>query len=113
MSPRPPPVSVFCAGGTLLPGADPAGALPGWPVKLLSALYASSPITAIVTGDMPLLLALPRGPFCIPLRTSIKPIFASIENDDQIVTATTLQCDGRNMSKRTAEPSERPQTIKI
>src|ERR1700733_12534491 len=39
---------------------------------------------AIIIGDMPPpLLAVegargPRGPFCIPLRTSIKPIFASI-----------------------------------
>jgi hypothetical protein len=62
-------------------------------------------MTAIVTGDMPPPLPLvegplePRGPFCMPLRTSIKPIFASIQTDDQIVTATTLQRDGRNMSK--------------
>jgi hypothetical protein len=40
---------------------------------------------AIIIGDMPPLLPLlvegargPRGPFCIPLRTSINPIFASI-----------------------------------
>src|ERR1043165_980858 len=44
-----------------------------------SALYASSPSNAMVTGDMPPRAGAcwPRGPFCMPLRMSIKPIVLS------------------------------------
>jgi hypothetical protein len=53
----------------------------------LSALKASRPSNAIMIGDMPPPLELvlagagvraPRGPFCMPLRTSISPMFASV-----------------------------------
>src|SRR5271156_1342678 len=82
-SPRPPPL--LSAPALVVPPPDGVPGLAGWadgcpPVKLLTALKASRPRIAIVMGDMPPLLALlgvrcPRGPFCIPLRTSSKPIF--------------------------------------
>ena len=60
------------------------GAAPGWlPPKCLTAFQASSARIAIVIGDIPLLSlgslgALgPRGPFCMPLSTSSKPIVVS------------------------------------
>src|SRR5579863_5903490 len=62
--------------GTAVP---PAGA-PCWlPVTLLIALKASRPNNAIVSGDMPPWpgVVCPRGPFCMPLSTSISPISAS------------------------------------
>src|SRR5450759_2257622 len=51
----------------------------------LTAFQASSARIAMVIGDMPLLLALgsrgPRGPFCIPLSTSSKPMIFSYGPD--------------------------------
>src|SRR5215469_16987506 len=74
-SPPPPP----------LPAGVPAGeddAPAEGPLKLLTALKANSPSSAIVIGDIPPPLlgwTWPRGPFCIPLRTSRSPIFTSYE----------------------------------
>src|ERR1700704_3357634 len=60
------------------------GAAPGWlPPKCLTAFQASSPRIAMVIGDIPppsdcaLGVLGPRGPFCMPLSTSSKPIAVS------------------------------------
>ena len=69
-----------------LGGADGAdGASPGWlPPKCLTAFQASSARIAMVIGDIPpplsdcaLGVLGPRGPFCMPLSTSSKPIVVS------------------------------------
>src|SRR6185437_14067144 len=75
MSPSPPPLVAPPAG-------EGAGAAPGWPaVRCLTAFQASRPRIAMVIGDIPLDCALgllgPRGPFCMPLRTSSKPMVLS------------------------------------
>src|ERR1700727_1454927 len=65
------------------PTADHASRRPAREQAAQSALKASNPRIAMVSGDMPLLLpgALgvlgPRGPFCMPLSTSSKPIVSS------------------------------------
>ncbi|HEY2244656.1 MAG TPA: hypothetical protein VGH47_10625 [Xanthobacteraceae bacterium] len=60
-------------------------------MKRLMALYASKPNNAIVIGDMVPLEALavrcPRGPFCIPLSTSSKPMLASYKDRNGNVAA--------------------------
>src|SRR4051812_5605070 len=85
---RPPPswpppgrLAVTLPGG--FGGAD--GAAPGWlPPKCLTAFQARSARIAIVIGDIPpplsdcpLGVLGPRGPFCMPLSTSSKPIVVS------------------------------------
>src|SRR6202035_4671034 len=90
-SPRPPPIPP----PALLPdeGAG-AGLAPGWlPLKCLTAFQASSPRIAMVIGDMPpplcpLEVPAPRGPFCIPLSTSSKPIvLSSASSPDENIPA--------------------------
>ena len=65
-------------------GAGAAGAALGWSlpaVRCLTAFQASRPRIAIVIGDIPLDCAFgslgPRGPFCMPLSTSSKPMVLS------------------------------------
>ena len=65
-------------------GGAGCGAAPGWlPPKCLTAFQASSARIAMVIGDMPppsdcaLGLLGPRGPFCMPLSTSSKPMVVS------------------------------------
>src|SRR5215211_6893438 len=79
--PPPPPgspaLTVFGVGS----GGAVFGAAPGWlPPKCLTAFQASNARIAIVIGDMPPLsvwepgLLGPRGPCCMPLRTSSRPM---------------------------------------
>ena len=80
---RPPPpgspaLTVFGVGN----GGAVFGAAPGWlPPKCLTAFQASSARIAIVIGDMPPVSVLgllgPRGPCCMPLSTSSKPMVLS------------------------------------
>ena len=67
-------------------GVDPSGVcgcseLPRTPLPF-KALYASKASSPMVIGDIPPeeppVLAPPRGPFLIPLRTSDKPMAASL-----------------------------------
>src|SRR6185437_6562165 len=77
--PSPPPPAGTCAGAE----AD-GGLAPGLlAVKCLKVFQASRPRIAMVIGDMPpedceLGVLEPRGPCCMPLMTSSKPIAASL-----------------------------------
>src|SRR3984957_12363781 len=79
LPPIPPPVAPPLEGA----GAGVGAALDWLPlVRCLTALKASSPRIAMVIGDIPppdcaLGLLGPRGPFCMPLSTSSKPIVLS------------------------------------
>src|ERR1700685_1939138 len=80
-SPRPPPIPP----PPVPPPGEGAGcgaALGGPALKCLIAFQASRPRIAMVIGDMPppdcaLGVLGPRGPFCMPLSTSSKPIVSS------------------------------------
>src|SRR5262249_23531445 len=83
--PPPPPgrpaLTVFGVGR----GVAVFGVAPGWPLppKCLTAFQASKARIAIVIGDIPPPsdwgpgLEGPRGPFCMPLRTSSRPMVFS------------------------------------
>jgi len=80
--PGPPPGGGICEGVGADEGTEAGSGAPG-AVKCLNAFHASNPRIAMVIGDMPppelcsLGVEGPRGPFCMPLRTSSKPIVRS------------------------------------
>ncbi len=88
MSLMPAPRCAAGQAGITLPGVGAgagAGAEPVWlPLKCLMPFQASSARIAIVIGDIPpplsdcaLGVLGPRGPFCMPLSTSSKPMVVS------------------------------------